>query len=191
MTSPLCSDCRASHTHRFTPKHAAISGAWTLAGYDTPLGEAIARCKRTDDRALAVTLARLFARRLAPHLAAMPNVTLVPTPTTKRRQLKRGFHLPSLQAAALAHAMRTRWRTALHLEHGPKQADMGLEARRHNLIGRLRSVRSVPHTVVLVDDVWTTGQTAAACARELLGDHTEWVKVATLCAKRVEGSSFP
>lgn len=190
VTGALCRDCGASNTHRFRPAHQALSAAWTLAGYDTPIGEAVARCKRTHDRALAVALARLFARRLAPRLANMSPIALVPTPTTWRRQLARGFHLPSLQAAALARALQAPWVPALRLACGPRQADMDLEARRLNLAGRLRSARGVPCAVLLIDDVWTTGHTAAACARELLGDQTPWVRVATLCAKRAEASTF-
>ena len=190
MSGPLCRACGASNTHRFDPRQPSLGAAWTLAGYDTALGEAVARCKRTNDRALAVALSRLFARRLAPHVLDMGSVTLVPTPTTWRRQLRRGFHLPSLQAAALAEATSFRWQHALHLACGPRQADMDATARRVNLVGRLRSSRSVPNAVLLIDDVWTTGHTAAACARELLGDQTKWVRIATICAKRNEASSI-
>ena len=190
FTGALCTRCRATNAHRFSAREPLVAHAWTLTAYESPVGEAIARCKRTHDRALALVLARLFAKRVAPLLLGLDGLTLVPAPTSWSRQLQRGFHLPAMQAHALAKELGVPWCSALSLKRGPQQAHMSTDARRTNLRGRLRGTHAIPNTVLVIDDVFTTGNTANACARELLGDETKRVHIATLCAKRDAAASF-
>lgn len=126
-------------------------------------------------RALASPMGRSMerpARRLAGHRA----VVLVPVPLSPARRRQRGFN----QAADLARALgdATGWEVRGLLERaggGPRQARLGRADRRRNVRGRFRSARGTSAAeapVILVDDVLTTGATAAACARTLAREGT-------------------
>jgi ComF family protein len=94
--------------------------------------------------------------------------TVVPVPPSRRRLRARGFDLPSLLArwAARPRGVRLRFRPLYRLEASGQQAALGREARLAQA-ERLFRARPAPKTVVLIDDVITTGATMAACARAL------------------------
>lgn len=177
----LCAECRPRGIHR-PPVHAqGVSGCMTLGHYDGPLGRAVRQCKASRDRHLARAIARVFARRV-PRIAC-DAVVWVPTPWTRR--WARGFHLAAILAQELGGRQGIPIVAALHARLGPAQSKTASRrSRRQNLRGRIRSVRPVPGRVLLVDDVITSGATVEACARELLGDSTETVWVASVCAVR-------
>jgi ComF family protein len=112
----------------------------------------------------------LKTARIRELLAGQP--VLVPVPLHPRRRRERGFNQSELVAAALAA------RTALSVCAGAlvrrkdtaPQAGLTAAERRRNVAGAF-AVRQRPRiagqVVVLVDDVWTTGATARACARIL------------------------
>ncbi|HYI45773.1 MAG TPA: ComF family protein [Actinomycetota bacterium] len=86
----------------------------------------------------------------------------------------RGFDHAALLARAVGH--RTGLPCAPLLQrrlNPPDQTGLSAEARRHNLHGAFSS-RASPEKVVVVDDLVTTGATAAACAQALrrAGAHT-------------------
>jgi predicted amidophosphoribosyltransferase len=117
-----------------------------------------------------------------------PEITWVPLGRGRRRT--RGFD----QAEALARAVGDRLELAARpllertLETTP-QARRGGEARRMALAGAFRSLGPIPVRLVLVDDVLTSGATAAECARTLLRRGAR--EVAVLTVARSLGGPLP
>ena len=90
-------------------------------------------------------------------------------PGDRDRGLRRGHTPAQLLAAELAVRWDVPARRLLHRRPGStRQRDLPRARRRANVVGAF-SVRrlGVPARVCLVDDVYTTGATVAACATEL------------------------
>lgn len=103
---------------------------------------------------------------LAP--ASLLSGSIVPVPSSRLRSLGRGFDPAGEIAAALAE------RTGVPLRPCLSRTDLGrqLGGRRAQRIGQPPHVRlrgEAPRSVLLIDDVITTGATLAACARALRG----------------------
>lgn len=120
-----------------------------------------------------VGLAKTMAHYMAPSLSGLPaDAVLMPVPLHRRRLWERGFNQSGLLAAELAK------RSGLRVLHGlvrskstPPLRGMSRLQRRRAVSGafKLKEKAGVDgRTVVLVDDVLTTGSTANSCARALL-----------------------
>jgi predicted amidophosphoribosyltransferase len=101
-------------------------------------------------------------------------------PPDAHRALKRGHH----PAEALAQALEARWQlpAVVLLERtrpAPPQRGLGLAERRRNVRGGFRAVGRAPSRVVLVDDVYTSGASAAAAASALRSAGARHVEVVT------------
>lgn len=101
---------------------------------------------------------------LAP--ASLLSGAIVPVPTATLRSLRRGFDPAAEIAAGLAE------RTGLPLSACLVRVGPGRQVgrRRADRLGHPPQIRSrgeVPRSVLLVDDVLTTGATLSACARAL------------------------
>lgn len=137
--------------------------AWSSAPYEGVARDLVAALKFR--RLLPV--ADLMAERiewLAP--AHMLSGTVVPVPPAPVRLRKRGFDPAGEVAAALAERLESPIECCLERRGRGRQAGR----RRAERIGhppRIYSTGTAPRSVLLVDDVLTTGATLTACARAL------------------------
>lgn len=180
----ICVRCAAVGVHQPRVYVTGLEGAWTLAPYDSGLGHALREAKTRGDRALAQVCGHLVARRLAPYVSASAFQAIVPAPSTLSSRVRRGFSCAAVFAEAIASTSGLPVVHALVRRGGARQAQLDRTARRRNLKGRVRAEVCPPGRVLLVDDVVTTGATADACTRELLGAGATSVWLATACLAR-------
>jgi predicted amidophosphoribosyltransferase len=125
-------------------------------------------------------LADEFGRRLAAGLPRKFDL-VVPVPMSRLKLLFRGYNAAALVAERLAlHAgLRYAGRGLKKVRRTRAQADLEREERLKNPKGAYRA-SGVAGTVLLVDDVLTTGATANACAEALREAGASEVHVAVI-----------
>ena len=140
-----------------------LDRVWSSAPHEAVARDLVAALKFR--RLLPV--ADLIADRiqwLAP--AILLSGTIVPVPTAPVRTIVRGFDPAAEIAAALAQRTGLSMQTCLARRGGGRQVGK----RRAQRIGHppvIQARGKVPGSVLLVDDVQTTGSTLSACARAL------------------------
>lgn len=140
-----------------------LDRAWSSASHEGVARDLVAALKFR--RLLPV--ADLIADRiqwLAP--GTLLSGTMVPVPTAPLRSLARGFDPAAEIAAALAQRTGLPLNACLSRRGGGRQVGK----RRSERIGHppvIQARGEVPRSVLLIDDVLTTGSTLSACARAL------------------------
>jgi ComF family protein len=136
------------------------------------------------------TLARPLAGLL---VSALPRDerfdVIVPAPLHWWRKWRRGFNQSELLAQELSRRSGVPLIAALRrVRPTSVQAGLSHSARRRNVAGAFQAVRAAHRlkgkSALLIDDVMTTGSTAAACAREL--KRAGAARVALLAVARVD-----
>ena len=131
------------------------------------------------------TLAAPLAELLAAQYPFAPDALLVPVPLHTARLRSRGFNQALLLARGLARrrSLALAPRLLARIRPTEEHTRLDAEARRRNVRDAFRIRSSQPlagHSVVLIDDVLTTGATADACARALLAAGAGRVDVYTV-----------
>jgi ComF family protein len=153
--------------------------------YDGLLRQVILRLKNQRGEGLAELLGEYWAHEAAPRFTALHLDALVPVPLHWRRRLWRGYN----QSAALCRGLAAFLGLPCHsswlrrIRHTTTQTAQTPAARKTNVRGAFRARPGAPlagQTILLVDDVMTTGATANEAARALRAAGAARILVAVL-----------
>lgn len=167
----------------------AFDGAFRMASYEGPLREAILRMKNWTGEDLAEVLGGMWAKIMAPRLAPFRPDAVVPVPLHWMRRLRRGYNANDRLAQALAMELAIPCRRALRCirRTPPQTMQPSATARKENVkhAFEARHASGIEgQTVILVDDVMTTGATASEAARALRALRPTAIYVAVLAHGR-------
>ena len=142
-----------------------FDAAYSFGAYEGVLRELIHLYKYGRVKTLAWPLSGLLAQAL-PRDEAFD--AAVPVPLYWRRRLQRGFNQAELLARGLSRRTGIPVVRALRrLRPTPAQAGLSNSARRQNVSQAFRARGVQGKRILLIDDVMTTGATAASCAAAL------------------------
>jgi ComF family protein len=166
-------------------EHFAFRRALRLGPYDGRLRDLILLLKDAHHEGLGELVAAEWAARAAERLDGLGIDCVVPVPLHWWRRWQRGYNQSDAPAAALARVLRVPCHLygLRRLRATEKQANLSVTARRANVHGAFAARRTVDlrgRTVLLVDDVMTTGATAHEAARALRQGGAAHVVVAVL-----------
>lgn len=169
IEDPVCSRCRTEYAP-LPDDMRRLHSVDACFAYQGALAQAVARLKFAGDTSVAGPLGRLLAR--APTLAERWDL-IVPVPLHWRRALGRGYNQAHLLAHwALPRRERHRLgpRVLVRTRHSPAQTELEAAARHANVDGAFRvrrPCRVADRSVLVIDDVTTTGSTMRACLSAL------------------------
>jgi len=166
----------------------AFDSAIRLGPYDNVLRDAILRMKLVNGEGLAEQMGRVFWEAACERLSNAGATIVVPVPLHWRRRFARGHNQAAGVARELAFGLGIEFaRSALRrVRNTPQQGQPSASARRENVKGAFRvrtGARITGSTVLLVDDVMTTGSTVSEAARTLKAAGAERVVVAVLARR--------
>ncbi len=171
-----CGRCRRG----LTP----IAAGASLGPYEGSLRVLIHELKYKGRQRVAARLAEALLAEAAVAELLSEDALVVPIPLHRRRARQRGFNQSELLARELGRRRGLDVACGVLVRHRDTASQTGLSAakRRHNVerafaAGQGHQVRD--RVVVLVDDVFTTGATAMACARVLRASGAKQVRLVT------------
>lgn len=153
---------------RTTPNLSAVDRIVPLYSYEGAGQELLNAWKTSGVRGLSFPFAQCLAAALQRAALAEP-VTVVPVPPRPKKMREKGWDQIEELAGLLERFFGIRVLRALVRTGGIQQKKLGRLARYSNLKGHicLKKGVSLPETVILLDDLMTTGSTIDACAGEL------------------------
>jgi len=162
-----------------------LARGYSLGPYQGSLRLLLHELKYRGRRRIADRLAELICADPAARPFLDARAVLVPVPLHPRRLAERGFNQSELLAAAIARraGFSVHARALVRRKDTAPQTGLSAAERRRNVAGAF-AVRERPRvhesTVVLVDDVLTTGATARACADALRAAGAATVELVTV-----------
>jgi ComF family protein len=189
LAPPLCGRCGAptawpvARCGECSGRRLAFARARAAVAYDDAVRRLVSAWKERGLRGLA----RLAADVVVETVERPEADAIVAVAADPDRVLERGHHPAGRLAAELARRWDVPVLPALERTRaGPRQRGLALEERRRNVRGAFAASARSPARICLVDDVYTTGATAAAAASALRKAGARAVEVVTF-ARAIRG----
>lgn len=176
---------------------------FTYGAYENEFRSLVHLFKYSGLTGLSRRFGELLAEALTPLYEEAPEEMLViPVPLAKDKQRMRGYNQAELLARAAVRTLAVKqpqWRLRVagdmlqRSRATQSQARLTPHQRRRNLRGAFfapKPERLQGRSVLLIDDVYTTGATARECTRTLLAAGAASVWVGTLTRDQKEGIAF-
>ena len=166
---PLCERCGlptawpVRRCRECAGRRLAFASTRSAVRYDDAVRSLVAAWKERELRRLAAAAVSVVLEVVPPPRSEA--VTFVPPDPD--RGLKRGHHPPRRLAEALAREWELPLVAPLRRRAAKRQRGLSRAERRRNVAGVFAARENVPSTLVLVDDVLTSGATANAAASAL------------------------
>ena len=177
---PLCARCGAPtawpvrRCRECAGRRLGFATARAAVGYDERARRFVHAWKERGLRRLASGAAALVVERVPP-----PEVDVVTfVPSDRARRLKRGHNSAERLARELAAAWELPCLPLLERTRGGRQRGSSATERR-SVRGAFRATGTAPRAVAVIDDVYTTGATAAATATALRASGARRVEAIT------------
>jgi ComF family protein len=172
-----CTRCRDESYH--------FDGAFRMGPYDGLLRDVVLRLKARNGEALAEVIGSVFATALRPRLEPFAFDAVLPVPLHWSRRWWRGFNQSEVLARSMAHALGAPLRHAWlrRTRRTPPQKAQPPSRKLANVRGAFTSHAPASlegRTLLLVDDVLTTGSTLSEAARALRPSNPKAIYVAVL-----------
>jgi len=176
-----CHHCRELAFH--------FDQALRLGPYDGVLRQVVLRMKESSGETLAEIVGELWADHASARLQDLHADLVIPVPLHWWRRWTRGYNQSDALARALAARLQLPCRTGWlrRSRHTPMQTRQIASDRPKNVRGAFSARTGVPlkgKTVLLVDDVLTTGSTASEAAKALRAAGAQRLIVAVLAHSR-------
>jgi ComF family protein len=157
----------------------------SLGPYAGHLKEVILLFKYKGYEALSRPLGRLVYKMLSENGSFSGVDSIIPVPLHKKREKKRGFNQSELLSREISRvsAIPVIKNVLVKTRNTPSQVSLDAPEREINLRGafRVRKLEKIAgRTLLLVDDVFTTGSTIRECAKELKKAGAREIRAVTL-----------
>jgi ComF family protein len=173
----LCADCQSS---------SVFEAMWCTGARTGALQSLIDRYKFDSAREAA----RHAAELLDSVVPVLPQETvIVPVPTSPAHQRSRGFDHTALIAREFARLRRLPYCRVLE-RHGSETQHFLSRQARTQVAAQLRLTGPVPATVLLLDDIYTTGATMTACGQILRGGGCEALCGAIIARQTLDETAY-
>ena len=188
---PLASEDEEYCQECFTGTDRGWEEGRSVFPYHSPVENALWQVKREGIKEFVRFFGFCMYKRQGTFIQRMAPECIVPVPLHSSKQRSRGFNQAELLAAALGQEAGLPVRRLLKkIKKTKDQKNLSKHERRKNLkdafvIEEKELGKHIPQSVLLVDDVYTTGSTLTACAMVLRSYGVDKVVFLSVCAGKM------
>lgn len=171
-----CEDCNEHH-HYFTEGRGLLL-------YEGKVKESIHRIKYENKREYLDVYAQLMAENLGKNVRRWNPQVCIPIPMYSVKKRMRGFNQAEILAQKLGEMLHipVDAKVLQKIKDTSDQKSLDVRQRKHNIQGAFSVTGDLPYKrILLVDDVYTTGNTIDAAAKTLLDAGAEEIYFLTIC----------